>query len=128
MNKTDLTSYHNLKAITKGMSDKEFFTFHEIVQKIAEERTEEIDNLEKFSRQKREELKAAIEKAKSNGVDVSAILSEQGAILSERRKVKYRAVIDGRLVEWSGVGMMPKALKNEIAKGRALTEFETFRK
>lgn len=105
------------KAKAKGLTVKQLDRLMLALSEVKEET--ELLEIEKQQRQeaKAEQAKKLLELMVETGVEIDDLVSIQSSTPKKPKAVvppKYRTTIDGVVVEWTGRGRMPTALKNHL--------------
>lgn len=124
---TDILCHaRRFKSNVKGLSIEQLEDVKTKLEKIIEDRSAEMEELEKQEAERQEQIKKIQEMCIANGIDIDEL---QGAGAAQKRKraprePKYQVKgDDGEQITWTGQGRMPNVLKKRVEKGEKLESF-----
>lgn len=115
------------KAKAKGLSSKQIDRLISALNEVKIEAQEQEEYELKVAEAKREKAEKLLELMAESGLDIDDLINNKAATPKPpKQKVppKYRAIVDGEKIEWTGRGRMPSALKSHIESSGL--ELETF--
>ncbi|SDI55526.1 MULTISPECIES: H-NS family nucleoid-associated regulatory protein [Ferrimonas] len=121
-----LTHGRRLKAQVKELELDELKDVIAKLQKIADEREAEAEEEIAAQAERLAKIEAIRKQLAEDGISVDELNALESA--SPRRKraprpAKYKIVVDGETLTWTGQGRTPKAIKEKLDQGHSLEEF-----
>ncbi|MBY5990684.1 H-NS family nucleoid-associated regulatory protein [Ferrimonas balearica] len=121
-----LTHGRRLKAQLKGLTLDELQEVIEKMQKIAEEREEELAEEKAANAERIAKIEAIRKQLAEDGISLDELnVATEAAPRKKRapRPPKYEIMVDGERITWTGQGRTPKAIKEQLDAGRTLEDF-----
>ncbi|ADN75188.1 histone family protein nucleoid-structuring protein H-NS [Ferrimonas balearica DSM 9799] len=121
-----LTHGRRLKAQLKGLTLDELQEVIAKMQKIAEEREEELAAENAANAERIAKIEAIRKQLAEDGISLEELnVLTEAAPRKKRapRPPKYEITVDGEHITWTGQGRTPKAIKEKLDAGHSLEEF-----
>ena len=123
-----LTHGRRFKAAVKELSVADLRDLAAKLDKIIIDREEEAKEEEKAQAErlsKIEDIRKQMEAVGLSVEDLGDVVAAKSAPKKKRapRPPKYKIVVDGETITWTGQGRMPTVFKNEVDNGRSMDDF-----
>ncbi|TVL51846.1 histone [Shewanella algae] len=122
-----LTHGRRFKAAVKELSVADLRDLAAKLDKIIIDREEEAKEEEKAQAERLSKIEDIRKQMEAIGLSVEDLGNVAAAKAAPKKRAprppKYKIVVDGETITWTGQGRMPTVFKNEVDKGRSMDDF-----